>query len=107
MKRVRRTKAEIAKMNEFFVKEVQSNKELLFGALSPTVTAAKKDEKWKEIRQTMVTKGDKLLANKNAHYVKTTFWQMIRGNTMDRVDALKVTTGAEPNDDELTAVSLF
>jgi hypothetical protein len=94
-------------MNDFFVKAVQKDKALLFGPLSPSITATKKDEKWEEIRLAMVAKGDKLLSNKNANYVKTIFWQNVRRGTMERVDSLKVSTGAEPKDEDLSAVSIL
>jgi hypothetical protein len=44
-KYVRRTKDQINEMNEFFVEAVQKDKALLFDPLSPSITAAKKDEK--------------------------------------------------------------
>ena len=40
-----------------FVKEVQSNKELLFGKFTNAVTNTKKLEKWEEIRKMLVDKG--------------------------------------------------
>ena len=101
---VRRTKIEMEKSDELFVKLVQENKELLFGGFSPTVTAALKSAKWEEIRKAMVEEGDKLLATKDAAYTQTKYWQDVRKRTVERVDALKVTTGAEPKDDELSAV---
>lgn len=106
-KRIRRTKQEIAESNELFVKAVQANKDLLFGPLSPTVTAAMKDTKWEEIRKMLVDKGDKLLVGKNSNYIKTTFWQNVRRDTMERRDAIKVKTGAEPKDAELSPVGFL
>lgn len=105
--RVRRTNVQIAETNEFFVKEVQKNKELLFGPFSSTVTAAKKDKKWEEIRQAMIEKGDKLLETKNSAYVQKQYWQYVRQKTMERVDSLQVTTGAEPKDEDLSSISVF
>jgi hypothetical protein len=104
-KRIRRTKEQIAELDELFIKEVQVNKDLLFGQLSSTITAAMKNDKWEEIRKMLVEKGDKLLVNKNADYVKSTHWQKLRKNTVERVDFLKVKTGEEPKEDQLSSVS--
>jgi hypothetical protein len=106
-KRIRRSKKQIAESNELFVKAVQANKDLLFGPLSPTVTDALKLQKWEEIRQMLVDKGDPLLATKDTQYIKTDFWQMIRGSTMERFDECKPTTGEAPKDVELSEVSLW
>jgi len=104
---IRRTKKEIAESDEFFAKEVQANKDLLFGQFSPTVTASMKDEKWEEIRAALVEKGDKLLATKDANYMQKKYWQDVRKRTVEKVDALKVKTGAEPKDEELSPVRFF
>lgn len=103
-KRIRRTKEQIAESDEFFAKEVQANVDLLFGPFSPSITAAMKDDKWEEIRKALVEKGDKLLAGKNATYMKTSHWQLVRKRTVEKLDALKVKTGEEPKDEELSAV---
>jgi len=103
-KRTRRTKQEIAESDEFFVKEVQANKDLLFGQLSSSVTSSMKNDKWEEIRAALVDKGDKLLAKKDSKYIQSAYWQEVRRKTIERVDKLKVTTGAEPKDEELSPV---
>lgn len=104
---VRRTRAELAESNEFFVKKVQENQELLFGPLSPTVTAAKKNEKWEEIRLQLVDKGDRLLSGKNASYMQSTYWKSISTKAKEKRDLIKskTKTGEEPNYETLTAVS--
>lgn len=94
--RLKRKHSEIQALREEFVKEVQKNKDLLFGAFSPTLTDAMKTSKWEEIRLMMVSKGEKLLEGKDVNYVKTKHWQKIRGDALERFD--KGQTGAEPKE---------
>lgn len=91
--KLRRKHADIQALRELFVKEVQKNKDLLFDAFSSTITDAAKMTKWEEIRLMMVEKGEMLLENKDAKYVKTQHWQKIRGDALERFD--KGQTGAE------------
>jgi hypothetical protein len=102
---VRRTKEQIKVLDELFAKQVQSNVDILFGQFSPTLTAKMKDDKWEEIRLHQVEKGDTLLANKDGSYVQKTHWQNVRKRTVEKLDKLKVQTGSEPTDDDLTEVS--
>jgi hypothetical protein len=103
---VRRSNKEIEASDELFVKMVQLHKDLLFGAFSPTVTAAAKIEKWEEIRQEMVKKGDKLVAAKDAKYLQSTLWKNIATKTKEKRDCIKATTGAEPKAEDLSAVTV-
>lgn len=88
---------ETSRLREIFLKDVQLNKQLLFGPFSPTVTDKKKMEKWEEIRNKMVIEGEKLLESKDAKYVKSTYWQNIRTSSLSKYDNCKA-TGSEPKE---------
>lgn len=102
--KLKRKQSTVLELREMFVKEVQKNKDLLFGALLPTATDAMKTAKWEEIRTMMVEKGEELLDGKTVAYVKGTYWQNIRKGSLERFDKAK--TGAEPNE-KYAAVSFI
>jgi ribonuclease I len=101
-----RTHAETARFREMFVSEVQNHKELLFGQFSSSVTDAVKMAKWEDIRLKMVQAGESLLETKNADYVKKTYWQTVRTQSMKNIDACRLQTGAEANNENLSQVSI-
>ena len=88
------TRDEAKRLRLLFVKEVQKNKEILFGKFTNVLTHQMKMEKWDEIRKLLIENGQNSLAKRDANYVSRVFWQNIRRSTMEKTRM--PSTGASP-----------
>lgn len=69
---------------------IREQRALLFGAFSSKVSKKQKNEAWEKITTTAKSKG-LVPENKDAAYIRDTYWQNLRKRTMRKVDNSRAT----------------
>uniref|UniRef100_A0A914X6E3 Regulatory protein zeste n=1 Tax=Plectus sambesii TaxID=2011161 RepID=A0A914X6E3_9BILA len=79
-----------------FVRKMLENKAVIFGSLSPLLTAKDKEKTWRRIRDELLALGSNLAAANEWKALSNTVWQNIRRSTINKIDARKRTGGPGP-----------
>lgn len=77
-----------------FLKLVEENKKILFGAFCPNLTAKDKENCWKKIRDDLLASGSTLAADNDWKKLSVNVWQYYRRKTIEKTDKRRK-TGAE------------